>query len=111
MTPYAPQASDILYGSTDVADVSWITPTAQAWVACYAFGTPMHSWQMVSQGRSSLTHIGMVCAARVLAGTAIDLLARPQLITQAKAELLERRRGKPYACPIPADVPLPFLRS
>ncbi|MDE2415863.1 MAG: amidohydrolase [Comamonadaceae bacterium] len=111
VAPYDPQASDILFGSTDVADVSWVTPTAQAWVACYAFGTPMHSWQMVSQGQSSLAHAGMVRAARVLAGTAIELVQRPELIAQAKAELLERRQGKPYECPIPADVPLPFLRS
>ncbi|MBS0292053.1 MAG: amidohydrolase [Proteobacteria bacterium] len=111
VAPYDPQVDDILFGSTDVADVSWIAPTAQAWVACYAFGTPMHSWQMVSQGQSTLAHAGMVRAARVLAGTAIELVRRPELIAQAKAELLERRQGKPYACPIPADVPLPFKRQ
>ncbi len=110
VAPYDPDANDILFGSTDVADVSWITPTAQAWVACYAFGTPMHSWQMVSQGQSALAHAGMVRAARVLATTAIELVRRPGLIAQAKAELLRRRQGKPYECPIPADVPLPFLR-
>ncbi|MBS0506984.1 MAG: amidohydrolase, partial [Proteobacteria bacterium] len=101
---YDPQANDILFGSTDVADVSWVTPTAQAWVACYAFGTPMHSWQMVSQGQSSLAHAGLVRAARVLTATAIELVNQPELIAQAKAELLQRRQGKPYECPIPADV-------
>ena len=111
VAPYDPKANDILYGSTDVADVSWVTPTAQAWVACFAFGTPMHSWQLVSQGLSGLAHAGMVRAARVLTATAIELIEQPQLIAQAKAELLERRQGKPYACPIPADVPLPFQRA
>ena len=111
VAPYDPSANDILYGSTDVADVSWITPTAQAWVACFAFGTPMHSWQLVSQGLSGLAHAGLVRAARVLTATAIELIEQPQLIAQAKAELLERRQGKPYACPIPADVPLPFQRA
>jgi aminobenzoyl-glutamate utilization protein B len=82
----------------------------QAWVACYAFGTPLHSWQMVSQGKSSLAHAGMVRAARVLTATAIELVQQPGLIAQAKAELLERRQGQPYTCPIPAEVPLPFLR-
>lgn len=106
-----PAVNEILFGSTDVADVSWITPTVQAWVACYAFGTPMHSWQMVSQGQSALAHAGMVRAARVLTATAIELVNRPELIAQAQAELLERRQGKPYECPIPADVPLPFLRT
>jgi len=110
VAPYDPAVDDILFGSTDVADVSWITPTVQAWVACYAFGTPMHSWQMVSQGQSGLAHAGMVRAARVLAATAIELVSQPELIGKAKAELLERRQGKPYECPIPADVPLPFRR-
>ena len=111
VAPYDPAVNEILFGSTDVADVSWITPTVQAWVACYAFGTPMHSWQMVSQGQSALAHAGMVRAARVLTATAIELVNRPELIAQAQAELLERRQGKPNECPIPADVPLPFLRT
>ncbi len=110
VAPYDPKVDDLLFGSTDVADVSWITPTVQAWVACYAFGTPMHSWQMVSQGQSGLAHAGMVRAARVLAATAIELVQKPELIEKAKAELLQRREGKPYECPIPADVPLPFKR-
>src|SRR5258708_5238192 len=111
LAPYDPAVEDTLFGSTDVADVSWITPTVQAWVACYAFGTPLHSWQMVSQGQSGLAHAGMVRAAQVLAATAIALLEQPERIAQAKAELLERRGGRPYACPIPAEVPLPFMRG
>lgn len=107
--PYDPAREELLYGSTDVADVSWITPTTQAWVACYAFGTPFHSWQMVSQGQSSLAHIGMVQAAKILAGSAIALLTGPQeRLAAARAELHERRGGRPYVCPIPAEVPLPF---
>lgn len=106
--PYDPEANEVLYGSTDVGDVSWITPTVQAWVACFAFGTPLHSWQMVSQGQSSLAHAGMLRAARALTATAIELVQRPELIAQAKAELVERRQGKPYQCPIPAEAPLPF---
>lgn len=108
VAPFDPSVESVLSGSTDVADVSWITPTAQAWVACFAFGTPMHSWQLVSQGKSGLAHAGMVRAARVLTTTAIELIEHPELIEQARAELLERRRGKPYACPIPPEVPLPF---
>ena len=84
-----------------------LEPTVQAWVACYAFGTPLHSWQMVSQGQSALAHAGMVHAAQILAATAIVLLEQPELIEKAKAELLERRGGQPYVCPIPADAPLP----
>jgi len=37
-----------LGGSTDVGDVSWIVPTVQMWGACFAVGTPGHSWQLVA---------------------------------------------------------------
>lgn len=111
IAPYDDRDESVLFGSTDVADVSWIAPTVQAWVACYAFGTPLHSWQMVSQGQSGLAHAGMVRAAQILTGTAAELVKHPELIAQAKAELLERRHHRPYACPIPADVPLPFQRA
>ena len=35
-------------GSTDVGDVSWLTPTAQIHVAAWPNGCPGHSWQNVS---------------------------------------------------------------
>ncbi|AMD47301.1 amidohydrolase [Bordetella holmesii] len=111
LVPYDPLADETLFGSTDVADVSWVTPTAQAWVACYAFGTPLHSWQMVSQGQLGLAHAGMVHASRILAATGIALLDEPELMVQAQQELLERRGGQPYVCPIPADVPVPGRRA
>ncbi|WP_321949145.1 M20 family metallopeptidase [Paraburkholderia sp. J10-1] len=109
--PYEPGNEKPLYGSTDVGDVSWVTPTAQCFVSCFAFGTPFHSWQLVAQGKTSLAHKGMLLAAKTLAAAALDLLAHPRLAAEAKAELIERRRGKPYECPIPADVPLPFTRA
>lgn len=108
LAPYDPTREEVLAGSTDVADVSWITPTAQAWVSCYAFATPLHSWQLVSQGKSGIAHAGMVRAAQILTATAVALLDQPELMAQAKAELIERRGGKPYVCPIPADAPLPL---
>ncbi|ODV41982.1 amidohydrolase [Cupriavidus sp. UYMMa02A] len=107
---YTPGNERKMYGSTDVGDVSWVTPTAQCFTACYAFGTPFHSWQLVSQGKSSLAHKGMLLAAKTMAASAIELFSAPDMLAQAKAELLERRGGKPYACPIPDDVKLPFQR-
>ncbi|WP_137895178.1 amidohydrolase [Ramlibacter sp. 2FC] len=111
VSDYDPARTGLLYGSTDVADVSWITPTAQCWMACYAFGTPFHSWQMVSQGKSALAHVGMVQAAKALAATAIRLFEQPQLLDAARQELNQRRGGKPYVCPIPPEVPLPLRRG
>jgi len=93
-----------MMGSTDVGDASYCAPTAQFIGATYAFGTPAHSWQMVAQGKSSVAHKGQIYAAEVLADAAICALENPEIIEKAKAEFLEATGGKPYQCPIPAEV-------
>src|SRR5690606_28678295 len=42
-------ADKVMPGSTDVSDVSWVVPTAQLTTATSAIGTPLHTWQMVTQ--------------------------------------------------------------
>jgi aminobenzoyl-glutamate utilization protein B len=96
--------SMLLTGSTDVGDVSWLVPTAQISVACQAFGTPGHSWQIVAQGTTSIAHKGMLTAAKILARTTADLFVQPQTIQAAKEELKEKLDGEVYACPIPAGI-------
>ncbi len=98
-------------GSTDVGDVSWAVPTAQVWTACYALGTPGHSWQLVAQGKLPAAHKGMTQAAKVMAATALDLLADPALLARAKAEHRDRLAATPYECPIPDGVVAPCNRS
>jgi len=100
----------LIVGSTDVGDVSRIVPTVQMWGACFAVGTPGHSWQLVAQGMSPAAHKGMVHAAKVMAATALDMIRDPALLERAKAELKERTGGNGYACPIPEDVVPPPLR-
>lgn len=91
-------------GSTDVGDVSWVTPTAQCWTPAWAIGTNPHTWQVVAQGRSPAAHKAMAHAAKALAATGLSLLTTPDLLAAAKAEWREKTEGKPYVCPIPADV-------
>jgi aminobenzoyl-glutamate utilization protein B len=91
-------------GSTDVGDVSWVTPTAQVFGACWAVGTPGHSWQVVAQGKSGAAHKGMLHAAKALAASALDVVHDPDLLARAKAEFHVKTEGKPYLCPIPPDV-------
>ncbi|WP_141430878.1 M20 family metallopeptidase [Bacillus sp. 03113] len=94
----------ILPGSTDVGDVSWITPTAQCHFTTCAIGTPFHTWQVVAQGKTSYAHKGMLQVAKVLSMTALKLLQKPELIAEAKAELAQTIGEDGYICPIPADV-------
>ncbi len=106
LDPYHPDEGQML-GSTDVADVSWVVPTAQLETVCFAGDTPFHSWQMVAQGRLTAAHTGMLHAAKVLAATGAGLLAQPGILREAKEEL--RRRGglEGYVCPIPESVQPP----
>jgi aminobenzoyl-glutamate utilization protein B len=97
-----------MIGSTDVADVSWTIPTVQARVATHAIGTPGHSWQITAQGKAPAAHKGMVHAAKVMAGTAIDVMSDETLTMRAKEDHLERTTKKPYICPIPDDVMPPI---
>jgi aminobenzoyl-glutamate utilization protein B len=98
-------------GSSDVGDVSWNVPTAQIVTACYSLTAPGHSWQRVSQSRTSLAHKGMLLAAKVMAGGAVDVLHSPEVLEKAKIELRERLEGAPYRCAIPPEVkPRPIGR-
>lgn len=89
-------------GSTDVGDVSWLTPTAQIRVAAWPNGCPGHSWQNVSCVRTSIGHKAAVHAGKVLAAAAIDLIEDPEILKKARAEF-EKRTASGFVCPIPAD--------
>ena len=76
--------------STDVGDVSWVVPTTGFSTACWAPGTPAHSWQAVAAGGMTIGRKGMLLAARVLAATAWDLFNDPETIEAAGRELRGR---------------------
>ena len=107
IVPYGTKGAPMM-GSTDVGDVSWVVPTVQARIATHAIGTPGHSWQITAQGKSGQAKKGMVHAAKVMAGVAVDALADPALIARAKADHKARTDATPYDCPLPADVKPPL---
>jgi aminobenzoyl-glutamate utilization protein B len=98
------KSNEVLFGSSDVGDVSWVVPTAQFWGSSFVFGTPLHSWQLVAQGATPIAHKGMLQAGKTLAGAAIELLQNPELLERAKKEFEQKREGIPYECPIPSGV-------
>ena len=90
-------------GSTDVGDVSWLAPTAQFTTATWVSGSPGHSWQNVATGKHSIAHKGLLLAAKVLAGTAADLMENPGILQQAKEEFAVAT-AQGYDCPIGEEV-------
>ncbi|RYE04030.1 MAG: amidohydrolase [Sphingomonadales bacterium] len=81
--------------STDVADVSWVVPTAGVRIATWVPGTASHSWQATAASGSGIGIKGAHVAAGTLALSAAQLLFDPSLLADAKAELL-RRRGPAF---------------
>ena len=73
-------------GSTDVGDVSWVVPTTGFSTVCWVPGTPAHSWQAVACGGTTIARQGMTLAAKVLAASAWDMFANPQILRDAQAE-------------------------
>ena len=90
-----------LPGSTDVGDVSWVTPTCQIGTTCGILGTPGHSWQQTAQGGMSIGHKGLLYAGKVMAAAAVEFMQRPELVEKAQAEFRHRTRDVIYESPIP----------
>jgi aminobenzoyl-glutamate utilization protein B len=95
-------------GSTDVSDVSWVTPTIEFSTTCCMLGTPGHSWQYVAQNGMSIGHKGLIFSTKVHAATGLELLTKSDLLRKVKDEWRERRRGREYKAPIPLDLKPPL---
>ena len=104
--PYYP-SNAFSPGSTDVGDVSWLTPTAQFSAVTWPSGSPGHSRQNVSCGKTSIAHKGMLLAAKVLAGACADLMEKPELLRQAREEF-QITAAEGYDCPLDKDVVPPI---
>ena len=80
-------------GSTDVGNVSHKVPTAWVNVAGCAFGTAYHSWCATAQAGSSIMHKALLCAAKVIAATALEVMTDPDTLKQAKDEFMKASGG------------------
>jgi aminobenzoyl-glutamate utilization protein B len=94
-------------GSTDVGDVSWITPLTMIRTACFATGATGHSWGIAATCGMSIGHKGMMHAAKVMAVAAMDLWLDPTHLLKAREEFEQATADKPYQSPLPDDVQAP----
>lgn len=81
--------------SSDVGDVSWVTPTASLSIATFVRGTSPHSWQAAATSGTPIGEKGALVAAKTMAFTAAELFLSPEAIAAAKVEF-ERRRGPDF---------------
>lgn len=83
------------YGSTDVGDVSWATPTVGLRTATWVPGTSAHSWQAVAASGNSIGAKGAQVAAKAMTLMAAELFTNPGLRSAARAEF-DAARGQDY---------------
>jgi aminobenzoyl-glutamate utilization protein B len=94
-------------GSTDVAEVSWMTPLAEFTMASSPKNTPGHHWAVVSTVGSTIGRKAMLQAAKVFATSGLDLMTNNKLLENAWAEFDGATEGKTYQSPLPSNQPPP----
>ncbi|WP_413377632.1 amidohydrolase [Alkalihalobacillus sp. 1P02AB] len=99
-------------GSTDVGDVSWITPTGMVSTTCAPVGVQLHSWQATSSFGSTIGYKGMHLAAQIMSLTAYDLLNNKEsVLEKAKDEFMRSSNGRQYVAGIPKEIKPPIQKS
>ena len=93
----------VLAGSTDVGDASYVVPTAMMGAATATLGTAPHTWQMTAHGNTAIAHKAMIMAAKSMGLAGIRVLENPDLAKKALKELHEETNGT-YTCPIPKEI-------
>jgi amidohydrolase len=84
--PVDPDDGEAGYGSTDCGNVSQRLPTIHPYIRISPDGVPGHSREFAQWARSPMARQGMVAGAKALALTALDLVASPAALAQAKQD-------------------------
>ena len=70
-------------GSDDIGDIAWNVPTVTLNYPSNIQAGPGHNWANAISMATPIAHKGIQYGAKVVALTVIDLLTRPELVTQA----------------------------
>ncbi|MNH95877.1 p-aminobenzoyl-glutamate hydrolase subunit B [compost metagenome] len=100
-----------LGGSTDLGDVSWITPVGTITTTCAPVGVQVHTWQATASFGSSIGRKGMQYAAKLIALAAYELITNEESLSRAKEEFRQATLHHKYVPAIPSDVLPPITHS
>jgi aminobenzoyl-glutamate utilization protein B len=70
-------------GSDDIGDISWNVPTVTLNYPANMQAGPGHNWANAISMATPIAHKGVAYGAKVMALTVLDLVTRPELVTQA----------------------------
>lgn len=99
----APTGEFVGGGSSDVGDVTMITPTATINFPGWVPGSIGHHWSTVAAGFGSTAWKGLNAGAKAIAASAIDLLTKPGELAKLRQEFEAQAKAHPYKPFLPAD--------
>jgi aminobenzoyl-glutamate utilization protein B len=70
-------------GSDDIGDISWNVPTVSLSFPANFQAGPGHSWANAIAMATPIAHKGVVAGAKVQAMTVLDILLRPEIVSQS----------------------------
>jgi len=97
-----------LGGSSDVADVSWITPTMGIAMPTLPLDVALHTWPVTACAGMSIGLKGALAATEVLALTALDVLTDDELRAAARADFAKRTEGFTFVSALPPEQKHPY---
>jgi aminobenzoyl-glutamate utilization protein B len=99
-------------GSDDIGDISWNVPTVTISYPSNIQAGPGHNWANAISMATPIAHKGIQYGAKVVALTVVDLLTRPELVTQAWDYFRAQTKDRKYIPLIrPEDQPAIWLNK
>jgi aminobenzoyl-glutamate utilization protein B len=99
-------------GSDDIGDISWNVPTVTLSYPANIQAGPGHNWANAISMATPIAHKGVQYGAKVVALTVIDLMTRPELVTQAWDYFKAQTKDRKYISFLrPEDTPAIWLNK
>ncbi|MCX6562716.1 MAG: amidohydrolase [Candidatus Aminicenantes bacterium] len=95
-------------GSSDVGDVTLVTPTASIRFPGQVPGAIGHHWSSVACNYGSTAWKGLNAGAKAIAASAVDLMTKPEELKKLRIEFEEYAKKFPYKPFLPADAKPPL---
>ena len=103
-----PDQAGRMYGSDDIAEVSWNLPTVVLRYPGNIPGMIGHHWSSGIAMATPIAHKGTTAGAAAHAMTALDLLLKPELLAAAKQYFAEQTKETKWKSLVPAGTPPPI---
>lgn len=102
-----PDGTYMMGASTDVGDVSWLTPTMGCGMPTIPKGINLHTWSATASHGTSIGRKGALYAARALASLGLELMTDPELRKAAREDFEKRLAGRKYVSALPEGQKIP----